>query len=160
MNPLELNKNVSTIFILPMVFEDLKYDQIVTKDFKNAYVADFSRPEFDDDLILVFKEISSIQRDAKATYEVKGDIVEVYEIPDKYLAEYFKIYAGQYSEISEELKQIILKFWDEDEESLLYKILYNLVENDHEEDIRADKVKSLIPEFRLVDEVFRMGIRL
>lgn len=131
MNPLGLGKNKTTVFILPMAFEDKKHSDILTDDFVNAYIADFDEPIFDDRLTLVYK-----------------DEIERYEIPDKFLGDYFKIIAGAYNDVSEEYKQHLLSFWECDVKSRLYEVIYG-----------KDKIaKQLIPPFELTEEIYNIGV--
>ena len=162
MNPLALNKNKSTIFILPMVFDNLKHTDILTEDYANAYIADFETLEFDDDLIVVYNDKAKAQLQSakalgKTTFTYKDQLAQVYEIPEKYLVDYFKVIAGQYSSISEGLKQVMLSFWENDEKSSLYRVLYAEATDDLDSGIIADKVNELLPAFSLSEEVYRMG---
>jgi hypothetical protein len=133
MNPLGLSKNKSTVFILPIVFSDKKYSDILTEDFINAYIADFEYPEYDDKLTVVRK--SEVER---------------HDIPKEYFEDYVKIIAGAYNATSDKYKQLVTSFWDCDKDSKLYNILYSPDNKDSE----------LIPPFSLSDEVYNIGVPL
>ena len=51
MNPLNLRKTYTTKFILPMVTDNTKYDQILTEHFEDSYLAIYDDPAFDDHII-------------------------------------------------------------------------------------------------------------
>jgi len=110
MNPLELKINKSAIFLLPVVLEKgIKFIDIISEDFENTYVADRNNPENDDKLIVKYKS-----HDEYDTYEWETD-----EAVNLYV-----FLAGHYSNFTENAKQKIMAFWEEDDESDLYKILY------------------------------------
>ena len=149
MNPLSLNKNKSTIFILPMVLEDTKSEDIITDGFINTYIADFERPEFDDFVLLIRKDNMINTESLDMVYDSEDDLVYVFKVPEKYLEDYFKIIAGEYSSTSESYKKASLAFWDMDEKSTLYKILYGVK--------KGKELKELLPSFSLSEEIYKMG---
>lgn len=123
MDILRLAKTDTTKFILPLLFnEDTKYPEIITDDFKNAYIADIDDQSKDGHILLVYTEVTYTQ--CKEVYE-KGDLfIHVFSIPEEFIEDYYKFLSGKYSEFSEQTKQRILSFWDEDDDSLLHGILY------------------------------------
>lgn len=158
MNPLSLNKNKATIFILPIIFKGKKSTELITEEFINAYIADFNRAEFDDDLLVVFTNKIETNIQPKEVYKNGDHTVHAYSIPDEYLSDYFKIIAGQYSSTSDSCKELILSFWEIGEKSSLYEILYGLKKDDLEKGYDERRIKELLPEFKLSDEVYEMGI--
>lgn len=117
---------------MPIVFSDKKHSDIVDKNFINAYIADFDFPEFDDQVTIVRHR------------EVKR-----YEVPQEYFEDYVKIQAGAYRETSVKYKELITSFWEVDDKSKLYEILYK------------DKTdKELLPAFDLSEEVYNIGVPL
>lgn len=149
MNPLSLNKNKSTIFILPMVLEDTKSEDIITDGFINTYIADFERPEFDDFVLLVRKDNMKDTENLDMVYDNEDDLVYVFKVPEKYLEDYFKIIAGEYSSTSESYKNAVRAFWDIDEQSTLHKVLCG--------EKKEKELKELLPSFSLSDEIYKMG---
>jgi len=157
MNPLRIDKNKTTIFVLPLAVKGFTDNQIITDDFINAYIADIDKPEWDDYVILVYDREVALEDIAKASYKYEDYFLYVINIPDDLLADYFQIIQGKYTEISEKAKQRILQFWSQNEDSKLYKILYGMVESKLGDGIRPEKVKELMPPFRLYEEVYGMG---
>lgn len=131
MNPLRLNKNKSTVFVLPMVFSDKKCTEIVTEDFKNAYIADFDNAEYDDYLTVVTE-----------------NEVTRHNIPSEFLNDMILVFMGKYQETSEEYKKAVTQFWELDSDSYLYEILYGDGQTDEE----------LLPPFNLSDEIYNLGV--
>ena len=153
MNPLNLSKTHTTKFILAMGFdENTKYDKILTSEFKDSYIAIFDDPDHDDKITLVYEEpINEIE------------FFDTYDIPDKWADDYVKILDGKYSELSEEYKQHLLKFWDLDSKSSLYSVLYkdkSAVRNrtlELEKGIDYSKVNELWPAPNLSSEIYGLG---
>ena len=110
MNPLDLNCNKSTIFLLPLTQDkDIKYNDIITKDFENTYIADVDEPAHDDKVLLT--------RTGKEKYEVLDFKPEM----GFNLAIFLQ---GYYSNFNEPAKEMILNFWEQDDTSELYKVLH------------------------------------
>jgi hypothetical protein len=130
MNPLTLKSNNTTRFILPMLyFKGLKYTNILNDYFTKAYIADIDHPENDGKLAVKYMTHDSIPKELGDNIyydEYDSSFIAVIEIPDKYLDDYYKILAGQYSSLSEEYKKTILSFWEEDNTSTLYGVLYKV----------------------------------
>lgn len=125
MNPLQLKSTLTTKFIMPMLFnEKTKNDTIQFDTFVNAYLADFNKPEYDDNILLVFEEDSVTPGGFKEVYVENNQVIYVYDIPEKWTEDYFTILMGDYTKISNEYKQHLLLFWEQDSTSDLYKILY------------------------------------
>ena len=132
MNPLKLNSNNSTIWLLPMLNEKgFKHNDIINEYFINAYIADIDKPENDNKLLIKYFVVEGIPKffneDNKYTIyldESDDSFVVAVNIPEEHLSNYHKFLAGQYSKFSKEYKQLILQFWEEDESTLLYGILH------------------------------------
>jgi hypothetical protein len=117
---------------MPLLFEHKKFTEIIpeSKSFKNAYIADFDRPQNDNKIVLVFdkkqKDLPEINQVEHYTRAVKG--VElyfyVYDIPENLSDNYMLWLLGNYSKFSEKAKQAILYFWDVPKSSLTYGVLY------------------------------------
>jgi hypothetical protein len=99
--------NKSTVFILPLLYPGIQFPDVIFENFINCYIADTTQPNISDSLIIEF-----------------DNNVCHFRIPKEYLDDYKKIIKSQYSKISPESKEIILYFWKESSDSLLYSILY------------------------------------
>lgn len=164
MNPIKIRSTITTKFIMPMLFsKDESYKNILSNTFINAYLADFDKPEYDDHILLVFEEDSEVPGGFKAAYIEGDNVVYAYDIPEEWSEDYFTIMVGAYSEISNAYKQHLLNFWQEDESSDLYKILYKKEERgaigEQEKDIIWSKVKQLYKSIDITKEIYNMGVR-
>lgn len=129
-------KTNATKFVLPLLFEEgVKYDDILPKHFKNAYIADIDKQEVDGYILLKYKSSyefddndgwyeNLIDIECADIYEKDGDLIYCFEIPDKFLDDYYLFLAGKYSKLSKEAKVRILEFWEAEEDTLLHGILY------------------------------------
>ena len=118
-------KTDTTKFILPLLFKNDKYPEIITNDFTNAYIADIDDQSKDGYVLLAYTENSVMNFKSVEEVYVKDNLnIYVFSIPEEYMEDYYKFLTGKYSEFSEQTKNHILKFWDENNESLLYGILY------------------------------------
>ena len=110
MNPLELKINKSAIFLLPIVLEKgVKFIDIISEDFDNTYIADRNKPDNDDKFIVKYK--------SHEEYDIyEWDIDEAVNL--------YVFLAGHYSNFTQTAKEKIMTFWEENNESELYKILY------------------------------------
>jgi hypothetical protein len=136
MNILRYYKTDTTKFILPLLFNDnTKHTNILTNDFKNAYIADIDDPSKDDYILVEFADSGSnpltnnTESNLEETYIKDDSIIYAYSIPDKFIEDYYKFLSGKYSEFSEQAKKHILNFWGEDDKSPLYRVLYGNSEN-------------------------------
>jgi|GEM_PF-3078534 hypothetical protein len=124
------NYTNTTKFILPLLFDDeTKYHVLLQNLFINAYIADMSHQENDDNIHLLFADYPSLTfqknlTDPISEYRYKDGYVLVYPLNKKWNKDYEKIIRSEYSKISEHAKERILTFWDEDDTSVLYGILY------------------------------------
>jgi len=167
MNPLKLNKTATTKFILPMLFESttVKYNKVLSTCFINAYVADFDKPEWDDHIIVARTQARDECLGAGLidVYESDKDTLYIHTIPEGREPDYYEIIAGNYSAISEEYKKQVLNFWDKDDESDLYKVLYKRIKDirnkshEIEFDIDYQRVTELYPQPKLAYEIYNMG---
>jgi len=136
MDILNYNKTQTTQFILPLLFRDKKFTQVIT-DFDsliNGYIADFDRPNYDNKIILVFKNkqnglptenmIEHYTKTIKDGEDSNEIFVYVYDLPNDYQEDYTFFLLGKYSRFSDDAKKKILNFWDADENTLLYGALY------------------------------------
>lgn len=132
MDILGYNKTLATSFIMPLLFKDKKFTEIISDfdSFVNAYIADFDKPELDNKIILVFntkqKQLPESNQINHYTKKLKDDevFVYVYEIPEDLSENYTYWLMGKYSQFTKEAKDRILNFWDCGENTLLYGVLY------------------------------------
>ena len=111
--------NKTTWLIMPMAFygKGLKSTDILTTGFVNAYIGDLYRPELDDKILLVF-----------------DDNEEVFEIPEDFVNDYWRIITSQYHEVSDDYWKIVKDFWGESfkppanigEEFDIFEEIYNM----------------------------------
>jgi len=131
----------STIFILPLLYPDIKFTDVLQEDFINCYISDVKYPEIEDSLIIEFH-----------------NNIASFKIPEEIKEDYKLILQGKYSKISELSKQQILYFWNEDVFSYLYSILYKTnkilkywEEKTHKE-IYKSSSKEYFPKFNTYEE--------
>jgi hypothetical protein len=99
--------NKSTIFILPLLYPDIKYTDILQDNFINCYISDVDNIEPENSLLIEF-----------------DDNIARFKVPDNFIQDYKKILRGNYSSISESSKKVIINFWNQNEESYLFSVLY------------------------------------
>lgn len=128
----------STIFILPLLYPDIKYTDIITDNFINCYISDNSLIiEFDNDIV---------------RFKIPNDLVEDYK----------KITRSKYSKISNKSKQLILNFWNEDNSSYLYSVLnktrkvLSYWQSKTDKKLYPSKEKEYWPKFNLSEESYEM----
>lgn len=131
MNILRFGRSTNTTkFILPFLFdENTRYQELFDNLFVNAYIADMANKDNDDEIHLVFADYPSLKLTQKIAnpfteYEYKDGYVLVYSLDNKWIDDYNKIILGKYSTISVEAKYRILSFWEEDNKSPLYSVLF------------------------------------
>jgi hypothetical protein len=127
MDPLNLKKTNTTKFILPMIFNDeTTYNDILKNHYLDSYTSDYYEPENDGCLLIVKtidEEPSNTINKPIRKYKRDGTFVFVYEIPDKFKEDFAYILIGSFNDISEEYRQKLLLFWDEDVNSGLSNII-------------------------------------
>lgn len=118
----------TTYFLMPLLFsEDIKGSQIINDNFKNAYVADFNKKQYDDKILLVYSEKTELPVTNKLDeYSFNDNRIFVYSLPDIFDDDYANILKGNWSKLSEIAKQRILSFWEETENSFIYGLLYHI----------------------------------
>jgi hypothetical protein len=119
-------------FILPMVMKlDTTHDDI-PKTFYKTCISIFDKPEFDDHIILVS---TSKQDLLKCRYDLslkkiwddkEKNYLFIFEIPLEYEDDLYKIVTGDYTKLSEPYKKRLLQYWQEDNKSRLYGVLYGI----------------------------------
>ena len=131
MNVLKFTKYTNTTkFILPLLFDEkARYHEIFNNFFINAYIADMANKETDDRIHLLFADYPSLKiqqtlPDTITEYEYKDGFVLIYPLALEWEEDYEKLIRGEYSTISEKAKNRILSFWEEDNTTLMWGVLY------------------------------------
>ena len=136
MNSLEISTNCTTRFLLPIVFPNTTYDELIANGFIKAYIGMLDDENYDDSLLLLFNK--------DASDDVLGELFENMDVEvlddefdeDLQLVvinnwkdyvedddEYPTFLSGEWSKLSYTNKTHILSFWGEDEVSMLNMIL-------------------------------------
>ena len=133
MDPLELKVNLTTVFMLPVLLnKGLKHSDILTDTFINTYMADLNKPEKDNSLIIRYATITNLPHWTD-NYEINSpqlyatedeEIMVVEDIPDNFIEDYHKFLIGDYSKFSEDYKKQVLDFWEANEDTLIFGVLY------------------------------------
>lgn len=128
MDPLRLKVNLTTAFTLPLLYDKgLKHSDILTETFINAYIADLGEPEQDNKLLVRYATIVNLPEWTNnfKLYASKDDAIMVtYEVPDDQIENYQKILIGDYSKLSLSYKEMVLNFWEANEDTLIHGVLY------------------------------------
>lgn len=132
MDPFKIDINDTTRFLLPLMFPNNTYSELFSEHLEEAYIGMLDDDTKDDTLILKFKHDLLNDLDLQVFMEEydnhvvldSTDNLIVYEIPEELEEIYNKFLNGEWSKFPEESKQNIIDFWETDEDSLLYGILY------------------------------------
>lgn len=131
MNVLKFTRYTNTTkFILPLLFDkNTRYHELLDQFFINAYIADMANNENDDKIHLLFADYPSLSlqqqiSDTITEYQYKDGFVLVYSLDPQWDEDYIKLITGDYSTVSEKAKERILYFWEEDNTSVLWGVLY------------------------------------
>jgi hypothetical protein len=137
MNSLEISTNSTTRFLLPILFPNTKYEELIANGFIQAYIGMLDDDTYDDSLLLLFhkdidieglEELFIDKMDVDILDDLPDDTVQMIVINNwrDYLEdeeEYSKFLSGNWSKLSPYSKENILSFWGEDGTSMLYMIL-------------------------------------
>ena len=128
MDPLKLKVNLTTAFMLPMLYDQsFKHSDILTNTFIDTYIADLDKPENDNKLVVRYATITDLPSwtDTYSLYTSEDEsMMVIYEVPEIYMDEYGKFLIGDYSKFSKKYKEQILKFWEADKYTFIYGVLY------------------------------------
>lgn len=127
MDPLRHSVNLTTTFILPLLYDKgLKHSDILTDSFINAYIADLNRPEQDNKMLVNYITITDLPKwtNDYTVYETdNGSFMVSVEIPDNFIDDHGRFLMGDYSKFSDEHKDRVIKFW-EAHDNLLTGVLF------------------------------------
>ena len=135
MNPIKLEANKTTTFLLPILFPESTHDEIFSNYFKQAYVGLLDSEDVDYSIILEFDKdnmtpdliedfVYNLPHNGKLQ-SIQDNIISFVFVNSVDKEDYEYFLKGAYSKFSSNTKIAILEFWKEDEKSLLYGILYN-----------------------------------
>ena len=139
-------KSKSTIFILPLLYPGIQFTDVLTDNFINCFISDIRYQDLGNGLVIEFD----------------NDIVR-FSIPKDIYKDYKKILQSKYSKISDESKEQILYFWNLDETSYLYSVLYKTNKildywsTKTEKQIHASSEKEYWPKLNIYEETRGMG---
>lgn len=168
MSVLQKYYTTTTKFILPILFNDnITYKDVLTKVFNDSYIADMKRPEYDDKILVVFhydefkkkavdlylKEIITTMVDS---YIDNNYYVCVYDIPEEYKEDYYKILDSKYNETSSNYYDKVMKFWQNDDKLNQILKAYTWKFKKHMYRIPPIRYKA----FDLELEIFNLGVPL
>ena len=120
----------TTKFILPLLFKDKSNFNILFKEsFINSYIADMSVKDNDDKIHLLFTDCPSLEirkqlPDLITEYYHDAGYVIVCPIPIGYEEDYLKFLIGEYSKLSLQAKNKIIEFWQVNDNTLTYGVLF------------------------------------
>ena len=142
--------NDSLRFVLPMLYNtELGFnDEFFFNDYLlGVFTSDVRHPEYDDNIILVYRESYDedfMNFDYKLQkhlapevyrYEEWDVIMYVIPIPKNYVHDYISLSIGDYDQLSPNLKLNIVKMWTLIPEDELFKIIMGEEEYEGEENI-------------------------
>jgi hypothetical protein len=134
-------KSKSTIFILPLLYPGIKFTDVLADNFINCYIQDTVYPDPEDSLIIEF-----------------DDNIARFRMTKEYIADYKKIIKSQYSKLSDNAKETILYFWQQNKDSYLHSVLYKTNKildywsKKSDKKIEASTEKEYWPRFNLYEE--------
>lgn len=119
--------NKSKTYLLPLFINTVKLNKEFVAQIQNTYlfhpshVTDkyigitfkpsiLKNPKFINDIQNLILHESFIEIE-----ETKNEILYLFEFPEKYFQEYFKFLKGKYSQFSRRSKEIILRYWTENQ---------------------------------------------
>ena len=116
MNPMSLVCTDTTRFILPMLFTNSNFVEVLNNDFIDSYSFDYYEPNYDNKIIIVTRTDEEPRADHNPieVYQRQDTYCYVYNIPNKFKNDYELITKGKYNQISKEYTQVLLDFWSED----------------------------------------------
>lgn len=131
--------NKSKTYLLPLFVNTLKLNKEFVSEIQNTYLF---HPSHSSDKYIGITFKSSILKNPKFINDIqnlilndafveieenKNEILYLFEFPEKYFQEYFKFLKGKYSQFSRRSKEIILRFWTENQivdEKSIYNLIY------------------------------------
>lgn len=165
MNPIvHLDVNKTTIFLLPMLFPNSTYNEIFSNYLKQAYIGLLDDKFDEHEMVLIFDDDKASPEQIENFIEnidYKGELIAAgSSIDDNMLIlrindeldrqSYDNFLKGRYSLFSEDYKNTILEFWEEDDNSLLKGILTN--NRDLVEELQSIAGRSILHEIESLND--------
>jgi hypothetical protein len=118
MNPMSLVCTNTTRFIIPMLFSNSNFVEVLNNDFIDSYSFDYYEPNYDNKIIIVTSVNETPRADHAPieTYQRQNQYCFVYDIPDEFKYDYECISKGKYDLISDKYNKRLLNFWSEKEQ--------------------------------------------
>lgn len=139
-------KSKTTIFLLPLLYPEIDYTNLIFDNFINCYISDSKIIEPENSIIIEY-----------------DNNVARFRLPEYIIPERDLIVAGKYSKLSNKSKQQILYFWKEDNTSYLYSVLYKTQKILDYWTAKTDKIlypsteKEYWPKFNIQKETRGLG---
>jgi hypothetical protein len=136
MNSLEISTNCTTRFLLPTVFPNTTYDELIANGFIKAYIGMLDDDTYDDSLMLLFHKDADDEVLSELFGDMDVDVLDDEEHEELQMVvvndwkdymendDYPNFLSGKWSEFSPNHKENILSFWGETNVSILYMVLY------------------------------------
>lgn len=138
MDPILIHINDTTKFLLPLVIKEGYTYKDIQQNLLGAYISALELPEYDQHIFIVLNDdinISCLKEnyiDRLIVFDKEFDTYDyifIYEIEDSLTEDYIHFINGEYSQLSIEIKNIILAFWNTNTDSFLYSILHRDTSN-------------------------------
>ena len=115
----------TTRFIIPMLFQDSNYTEVLEKNFIDSYSFDYYEPEYDNKIIIISNsnETPRTKYTPIASYKRQNQYCFVYDIPDEFKKDYAYILKGKYDFISQDYFNILKEFWEEETIDIKYNFI-------------------------------------
>lgn len=136
MNSFEISTNCITRFLLPTIFPNTTYNELIANNFKKAYIGMLDDDHYDDSLLMLFHKDADENTLAELFDHMDIDIIEDEHNEELQIVvvnnwqdfigddDYSNFLSGNFQMFEEQSKQNIVSFWGEDNNSLLYKGLF------------------------------------
>lgn len=136
MHSLETETNKTTRFLVPMLFQNTTYDELLTNGFRQAYIGLLDDPSYDDSLVLIFDsdvetniiselldEVDFVTEDDPYFKDTQMIVIDDWLPLLKDPEDYSRFLSGLWSELSTQSKRSILSYWNENETSTLATLM-------------------------------------
>lgn len=117
----------STLFLLPLIGIDKKV--MINEHFLSTYIIDYKFLNMSYYISIAYKKNNDLLETHKSLYGTvsklhDSNIFYYFGLPEENYSDYDKFLTGRYSTFSKEAKEKIIKFWNANNLSLIYGVLY------------------------------------